>query len=126
MEKEQSLAEFLGVVDPLRPEDPKTNPPPKTLTVSDFCKEVLSSTQYRESLLRRIIMGELPPAIEQLLYHYAHGKPTEKVEIKDTTNQLEDMTIEQLEQRAVFLVEVARRMKDEEQHSGTSSQEAVH
>lgn len=110
-EKPQSLADFLGVLDPQQPELPVQPAPASNLTVQQFCKDVLSTVQYRESLLRRIIMDELPAAIEQMLYHYAHGKPVERLEVKDTTDPLEDFTPEQCEERAMKLLEVARQLR---------------
>lgn len=83
------------------------------MTAAAFSKEILDSVQYRESLLRRIIMDELPPAIEVLLYHYAHGKPVERVEVKDTTDSLEHLTVEQLEEQAMRLAETARQMREQ-------------
>jgi hypothetical protein len=109
----ESLADFLGVRDPRKADDDK----PKKITrkvISEFAREILSSEEYRASLLRRIFLDELPPAVELLLYHYAHGKPVEKVEVKDTTIAVENMTAEQCEERALFLVEYARRMREHE------------
>lgn len=111
MEKFQSLADFLGVQDPVQPELPVQPAPSPKLTVKDFCRSVLSSAQYRESLLRRVIMDELPPAVECMMWDRAWGKVVEKVEFKDTTDPLEDFTIEQLEDRAMKLMEVARRLR---------------
>jgi hypothetical protein len=79
MEKFQSLADVLGVPDPRQPELPVA-PRPDKITVGDFCHGVLHSTTYRESLMRRILMDSLPPAVECLMYHYAYGKPVERLE----------------------------------------------
>lgn len=115
MEKFQSLADFLGVQDPVQPELPVQPPPSLKITVKGFCKGILSSVQYRESLMRRIIMDELSPAVECMLWDRAHGKTVEKMEFKDTTDPLEELTIEQLEERAVKLLEVARRLRVDKQ-----------
>ena len=122
----ESLADFLGVRNPQTPdvEPPKQN---RRQLIGDFCRGVLESEEYRASLLRRIWLGELPPAIEALLYHYAHGKPVEKVEVRDTTVQIEELSAEQLEQRAMFLVECARQMRlNERQPLNDDSSPAVH
>jgi hypothetical protein len=77
----QSLADFLAVPDPVDKERPVTTEPPAAdLDPRDFAQGILNSQQYRESLMRRILMDELPPAVEVLLYHYAHGKPPDKVQ----------------------------------------------
>lgn len=77
----QSLADFLGVTDPVTKQEPASDQGPSVdITAKDFSVAILNTKQYRDSLLRRILMDELPPAVEVLLYHYAHGKPTEKLE----------------------------------------------
>lgn len=95
------------------------------LTVKDFCKGVLNSQEYRESLMRRVILDELPPAVECMLWDRAWGKTVEKVEVKDTTGQLEELTIEQLETRALYLVGVAQRMRQSVENK-TGMTGAVH
>lgn len=111
----ESLADFLGVRDPRKADD--DSKPAKKITrkaISEFARDILSTEEYRASLLRRIFLDELPPAIEALLYHYAHGKPVEKLEVKDTTIAIENLTAEQCEERAMFLVEYARKMRESE------------
>lgn len=71
----QTLAEFLGT-DQATPE-PTELP---QLTVKDFCKGVLESREYRQSVLHRITLGTLPPAVECRMYDYAYGKPPDRVE----------------------------------------------
>lgn len=80
----KSLAEHLGIADtaPPEPVDPTemTDADIETMSVQDFCRGVLRSRDYRRSLLQRVRLGELPSAIEALLYHYAEGKPVDRVE----------------------------------------------
>jgi hypothetical protein len=111
VEKFTSLADVLGVPDPVEPDAKVEAEFDPNVDVTKFANAVLSSRQYRESVLRRIIMDELPPQIETLFYHYAKGKPVERFEVKDTTNPLEDMSVEQLEARALQLVEMARKLR---------------
>ena len=113
MEKVQSLAEFLGTADPKQPGAPVAPAPSPKMTAKAFCKEILNTQQYRESLLRRILLDELPPAVECLLYHYAHGKPIEYVEIKDTTDDVDEMSVEQCENEAMRLLAIARQLRTE-------------
>lgn len=77
----KSLAEHLGVVDP-RDRDPEAKPLPALteLTGVDFCEGVLNSREYRESILRRILLDDLPPAVELRLMDMGWGKPVDRVE----------------------------------------------
>jgi hypothetical protein len=75
---DQSAAQLLGVQDPTDPTAP-VSPAPK-LTAKQFCRALLATPQYRESLLRRILMDDLPPAVECKLWEYAYGKPVDRIE----------------------------------------------
>ena len=123
----ESLAEFLGVEDRVTKTPASSPGPSDKLTIKDFCKHVLRSKDYREMLLLRVQLGTLPPAIETLLYHYAEGKPVERVEFKDKTDPLEDFTAEQCQERAMRLLEVARQLREtEESESDERVPGAVH
>lgn len=121
----KSLAECLGVQDPGKPEESPAPAPSTKITAKAFCTDILSTVQYRESLLRRIILDSLPPAIEAMLWHYAKGKPVERVEVKDKTNtdRLADLTIEQLEERALVLMRRARQIRMNDEVNESSSEE---
>jgi hypothetical protein len=41
---------------------------------------------YRTKLTTRLRAGTLASAVECMLWHYAKGKPVERVELKDTSN----------------------------------------
>ena len=71
----QTLAEFLGT-------DQASNLPTELpqLTVQDFCKGVLESREYRQSILQRIVLGTLPSAVELRMMDYGWGKPPERIE----------------------------------------------
>lgn len=114
VEKFQSLADFLGVQDREDLDAPVAPAPSNKMTVKAFCKGVLESPQYRESLLRRIVMDDLPPQIEAMMWDRAHGKVIDKLEVKDTSNALEDLTVEQLEERAMYLAEIAKSLRTTE------------
>ena len=83
-------------------------------TGKDFAEHLLQSKQYRESVMRRIVVDALPSAVEVMLFHYAYGKPVERVEVRDTNNSLENLTAEELEARALFLADLARRMREDD------------
>lgn len=74
----KSLAEHLGTVDPKAPDAPTVSY--VEVSVKDFCKGVLTSQEYRDSIRIRILLGTLPPAVECRMYEYAYGKPPERVE----------------------------------------------
>jgi hypothetical protein len=77
MARLQTLADFLGTEpSPLEEEGVDVT----TLTVKEFCRGVLTSREYRQSILDRVTRGTLPPAIECRMYDYAYGKPVEHVE----------------------------------------------
>lgn len=116
MQKEQSLADFLGVTDPRPVEDVPQQEPSisEAMEIEDpteFCKRVVGSREFRQYIMNGVVLGDLPPAIGCRLIDHAWGKPVERVEVKDTTSRLEDMTPEQLEARALRLAEMARSIR---------------
>lgn len=80
----------------------------------EFCQKFLATPLYIRSLLQRAALGDLAPAVETLFYHYADGKPVDKVEFKDTTNPIDSFTAEQCEERAKKLLELARQLREDE------------
>lgn len=112
----ETLADFLGATD--RFPDPAITPREPKFTTKTSAKEVfrafLASAEYRQSLIDRVRLGTLPPALEVLMHHYAYGKPVEKVEVKDKTENLEELSVEEIEQRILHLVEVTRELRKRE------------
>jgi len=51
-----------------------------TADVKARCRELLEDDTYKASFLVRWQSNTLPPQLEQMVWHYAHGKPTEHVE----------------------------------------------
>lgn len=51
-----------------------------TVDVQAVCRAMVDDLVYRKKLKVRLLAGELPPAVETMLWHYAHGKPKETVE----------------------------------------------
>ena len=119
----ESLAHFLGVPEYGAPADAEpARPFDQSITIRDFCRGVLRSRDYRLSILQRIRLGSLPPAVEIAMYHYAEGKPVERVEVEDKTpHALQDMSIEQLEERALRLLDMARGLRSRSEDSRTPS-----
>lgn len=113
VKRTETLAEYLGVVDPRTPSTPPASAVDlSTLSAKKFFQFVVRSPEYRQSILNRIVLGELPAAVEVTILHYAHGKPVERVEVEDVTpKHAEDWSEEQLENRAMVLLEYARRLR---------------
>lgn len=79
---------------------------PETLTAKEFAKRILNSREYRQSIKDRISLHALPPGLEVLLYHYAFGKPVDKLEVNDTTVSLDNVSLDSLKERVAFLLGV--------------------
>lgn len=41
------------------------------------CRAMVDDPTYQASFLARLAEGKLPPALEAMAWHYAHGKPSE-------------------------------------------------
>lgn len=89
--KFQSLADVLGTV-PESTSDLVEVDVAKIDDIGAFCRAILDSHEYRQSISFRITLGTLPPAVELRFYDYAAGKPVERVEVKDSSERIEDLT----------------------------------
>lgn len=110
----KSLADHLGVSvrpDEVHPQEP-SDEELLSMSVRDFARGILRSRDYRRSIIQRVVLGELPPAVEVLLYHYAEGKPVDKLEV--TTPNVERLTSAELESRALHLATLARELRAQE------------
>jgi hypothetical protein len=45
-----------------------------------FCRELLETQEYRDYFKHRLLVGQLPPALESMVWHYAYDKPIERQE----------------------------------------------
>lgn len=79
-----------------------------TQQAREFARQFLDSEDYRASIERRIKNDALPGGVEVMLWYYAFGKPTDKIEvILEGADALHDMTEEQLAEAArVLSVEI--------------------
>jgi hypothetical protein len=99
------------------PANPTELIPAKRLTLiqkneaKNFALEIITSNEYRESVRRRAKAGTLPPPVEQMLWHYAYGKPAETVKVEHTTSELEGMSPGELATRAAVLSEILRKLE---------------
>jgi hypothetical protein len=48
-----------------------------TAEAKSIAQLILCSLDYRDSVQARVKEGNLPPAVECMLWHYAYGKPRE-------------------------------------------------
>ena len=51
-----------------------------TTDAREAAAQIVNDPTYRDNLLKRARSGELSPAVEALMWHYAHGKPREAFE----------------------------------------------
>lgn len=83
MEKQQTLADILGVQDQ-RPEDVRPATDFEELVdISDptiFCQRILQTREFRQYIMNGIVLGDLPPAIVGRIMDHALGKPPERIE----------------------------------------------
>ncbi len=51
-----------------------------TRDVRELAQSFLANPKYRANLRARLEDGTVPPAVEAMLWHYAYGKPAERLE----------------------------------------------
>jgi hypothetical protein len=51
-----------------------------TVEAREACAKLVDDPKYRRRLGERLRAGELSPAVECMLWHYAKGKPKEEVQ----------------------------------------------
>jgi hypothetical protein len=51
-----------------------------TVEVKQACAELIDDPKYRRRLGERLRDGDLSPAVECMLWHYAKGKPKDEVQ----------------------------------------------
>ena len=115
----KSLAEFLGANEPGQKAETKSlTAAQRRLTIKEFCKGILQSQEYRDSIVRRIMFDALPPAVEQLIYYYAEGKPVDRLEVDaNVQSRFEELTSEQLEARARQIMLIAQQHRERERQA---------
>lgn len=64
----------------------------KRRAIREEAQKLLDSPEYQASLVARIKAGTLPPALETLIWHYAHGRPVERTEVSIEDNTSHDLT----------------------------------
>jgi len=91
------------------------------------CLKILEDPEYRQSIARRIKNDALPAAVECLMWHYAYGKPTEKMEVHVSGDELQDLSSAQLAARASSLAKMIKKDAEKEQRElEQESSQVVH
>jgi len=71
-------------------------PNPKRQTANfaaqSHAKKILESPDYVRNLETRAKAGNLAPAVEAMLWHYAFGKPVETIEVSHHLERLEELS----------------------------------
>lgn len=119
----KTLADVLGVPPIIEAEADTFDEP---TSISAWARQILLSPEYRRSIQNRLILGELPPALELRMYDYGFGKPPDRLEVNSTTILAESLTAEQLDERAARLSEMARFLRRAEQFDEPLSSDSVH
>lgn len=81
-----------------------------TVEAKAACAAIVDDPTYRKNLTARARRGDLAPAIEAMLWHYAYGKPKETVALTvgEAPNDLSELSAEELLQQADELRERLR------------------
>jgi hypothetical protein len=77
-----------------------------------FAREIVESESYRQTVQDRASNGTLPPAIEALLWYYAYGKPLEQVQLSLVQEDLSNLSLSELQERAAA---VAKQLQEAEE-----------
>jgi hypothetical protein len=70
----------------------KGTPNKATADIKAWTRGLLESEEYRTSARERILAGEAPH-LETLCYHYAYGKPKDRVEISAPEDRVLEIAI---------------------------------
>ena len=60
----------------------KGTPNKATVEAKSLCRRLVQDEEYRRGFEQRLRSGELPPALEAMVWHYAWGKPKEQVSLE--------------------------------------------
>ena len=66
------------------PGRPKGSRPADKVEAEAAARAIVDDPTYRANLAKRVKDGNVAPAVETMLWHYAHGKPVERHEVKHT------------------------------------------
>ena len=60
----------------------KGTPNKATREAKEFCSAIVDDPAYQRRLRKRALDGDLPPALEVMLWHYAKGVPKQTVAVE--------------------------------------------
>jgi hypothetical protein len=85
----------------------------KTREAKSICKNLVDDPEYRASLRKRLIAGTAGP-MEVLVWHYAHGRPRELVDIRlgPLLDDLSGLSMNELTTRAEELTRQLREANE--------------
>lgn len=109
----------------------------RTLEQREFALRVMQGGKGKEGqdefeaeVRRQFMAGVLPSNITALIIYYWLGKPVERIEVKDKTPQLAELSPQELRERALVVAQATQRFKDAPETPGDSvpedSEESVH
>ena len=121
MEKIQSLADFLGTTAKVQAAEDLKSIVEDISDSKAFALALIGSIEFRRYIINGLTLGDLPAAVVCRILDHGWGKPVDRVEVKDTTDPLDDLDPSQMEERAFRLWEVAKQLR-----LSTSEAKAVH
>ena len=57
--------------------------------VRELCQNIVRDENYLKNLTLRMIRGDVPPQVEQMVWVYAFGKPKESIEIEQNVTTVD-------------------------------------
>lgn len=73
-----------------------------------FCLGIVRSQEYRDALMLCALARTLHPSIERMIWHYAYGKPPDRIELQVTSEAgaaLSELSLPELADRAKALAQ---------------------
>ena len=53
-----------------------------TADIRDFCRILLADKAYQQGFITAFRDGTLPPRLEEMVWHYGHGRPPQSIDVK--------------------------------------------
>lgn len=74
----------------------KGTPNKVTVEVREMARRLVEDPEYQKNLKTRLLDGSAGPGVESMLWHYAYGKPKERVEVSGESGGLPISVIERV------------------------------
>lgn len=89
-----------------------------TTEAKEFCRRLMNDSSYLAKFEQAWRRRKLPPRLEELVWFYAFGKPTQSIELSEQSMTLEELIVGSRKEEWPLYDEVARaavrRVKDAE------------